>query len=326
MVEVKKSFFEEPTATEIMRRGKIEVSPAELNEALGDLDEKYLLVRGSLVPDEFDSHRKFLKHGFDVVVSRPETRESVIAQRKFPYERKREGVARMRPEVAYVGWSFRPLGNDRRKRRITFDDCFEAARIYAYAHQSGVGIEIKPYDDARRVKTEGTHLLASVPSRTRGEERYEFTISSAPVVDSPDKFATAFNFSSDHVCPDVRFCSLRYRREVDTDASLYSHLDAHVGAAWLQTIDNYWNESRNVVPLNCGQFDIPTERAVDFYKKLLNSVLVQEDDAKPKKLDSAGRNVAIGDQLRKRKYDWMFWPLNNGGKQGNVRDYDWSFD
>ena len=51
--ERKKSFFREPSAAEIKKRNKVEVSPFELDDVLDSLDEDFILVRGVLVPKKY---------------------------------------------------------------------------------------------------------------------------------------------------------------------------------------------------------------------------------------------------------------------------------
>lgn len=321
----RKLFFTEPSAAEIKKRQVEEISPQELDEALETLDGKFLLVRGSIVPDEFDSHRKFLKHGREIITSRPDTMHKAMEKRQFPYQAKRESVEKMLPDISYAGWSFRPFSNDRRKRRILFTADFEAAQLYAYAHQSGARIKVKPYADARRVKTEGAEIFAEVPSRTEGHQRYKFKFMAAPVIDSAEKFYIAHNLGTTHSCPDVDF-RIRYRYENDVESSQVLNLDAHVGAAWLGVIDYYWSEEKNKVPLNAGQFDIPTIKALEFYKRLAGQTLIQEEEnGRLRKLDKAERNIAIANRLRRVGYDEIFFPAKSISNQVNIRDYDWSF-
>lgn len=51
------------------------------------------------------------------------------------------------------------IGNDWRKRKVPLVECLEGARLFAYAHQIGNSIRVKPYSDARRVETEGAEVV-----------------------------------------------------------------------------------------------------------------------------------------------------------------------
>ncbi len=323
---VKKSFFHQPTASQIARRNKIDISPLELDTALTSLkeSENYILVSGILVPEEYDSHRKFIKHAPEIIARHPPSQIETQNLGQFPYQSKREQLEKLSDEI-YAAWGFYPFHLDRRKRRILFTTDFESAQLYSYAHQSETEIIVKPYDDARKVAREGAVVHVEMPSRTEGNDRYKFNIMSVPVIDSPDKFVIAHNLGTNHSCPDVDF-RIRYRYESLAETSQLVNLDAHVGAGYLAIIDYYWNENRNRVPLNCGQFDIPTIQALEFYKTLIGRVLIKEsNNKKPRKLDRAEKNIAIFNRLKSHGYNWVFFPTKSMKSQTNVRDYDWSF-
>lgn len=325
---MKKSFFREPTPTQIQRRKKIEVSPRELDQALDQIQktDSYLLVRGILVPEHYRSHRKFIKHGPEIPARHPKTMSETKDKAQYPYQAKREMLKRAEPHVDYAGWAFYPLAPDRRKRRVLFTSCFDAARIYAYAHQSGIKIQVKPYHEARKAKREGAEVFVEVPSRTKGRETYKFKFMSSPVVDAPDKFVVAHNIGTNHRCHDIDYMT-RYRFEDQAETSQVVNLCGHVGAGWLGVIDHFWTQEKNRVPLRCGQFDIPTIPALEFYKTLLGRVLLQETpDKKPRRPDRAERNIAISDRLKREGYNWMFFPTKTIQNQVDIRDYDWKIE
>lgn len=322
---MKKPFFREPTAAQIQKRNKTEVSPLELDAALDSVstNDSYILVRGVLVPPEYDSHRKFVKHAPEIIARHPNSQLETQKIRQFPYQLKRKQIGKAGDDV-YAAWGFYPLHLDRRKRRVLFTTDFEAAQLYAYAHQSGAEIKVKPYDEARKVAKEGAEIFVEIPSRTEAHGKYRFKLTSVPVVDAPEKFVIAHNLGTTHSCPDIDF-RIRYRYETQAETSQVLNLDAHVGAAYLGVIDYYWNSEKNRVPLNCGQFDIPTMNALRFYKTLAGRVLIQETpEHKSRKIDRAERNIALFNRLRKNGYDWMFFPTKTISHQINIRDYDWS--
>ncbi len=332
---MKKSFFREPTRAQISRRNKIEISPAELDEAIDELKntDNYILVRGILVPAQYDSHRKFIKHAPEIIARHPKSQIETQTHRQFPYQAKREALNKIieneksgKPKIDFAGWGFYPFQLDGRKRRILFTTDFEAAQLYAYAHQSGAQISVKPYADSKRVRKEGAEIMVEVPSRTEGRNRYKFKLMSVPVIDSPEKFVIAHNLGTNHSCPDVDF-RIRYRFEDQAETSQVVNLDSHVGAAYLAVIDFFWlpENGRIKVPLNCGQFDIPTSAALEFYKSLAGRVLIQETKtSEPGKPNKAERNKAISDRLKSRGYNWMFFPTKKIDNQVNVRDYNWT--
>ena len=282
-----------------------------------------------LVPGSYETHRKFVKHAPEIIARHPKSQLETQELKQFPFQAKREALKKLKQnEVAwefedFAGWGFYPFHLDGRKRRILFTTDFEATQLYAYAHQSGAPILVRPYAEARKVRKEGAEVFVEVPSRTEGKDRYKFKLMSVPVIDLPEKFVIAHNLGTTHSCPDVDF-RIRYRYENQAETSQVVNLDAHVGAAYLGVIDHFWTTEKNRVPLSCGQFDIPTFDALQFYKTLLSRVLMQETpDSKPRKLDRAEKNIAVCNRLKSRGYNWMFFPNKTISHQVNVRDYDW---
>jgi hypothetical protein len=85
-------------------------------------------------------------------------------------------------------------------------------------------------------------------------------------------------------------------------------------------------QKKNIRPLEMNQFAIPTQFAVDFYKKLANNCLiqVQEENSeegikrKTRKLNDAEREIILWALVQKLGHDKTFFAVDK------VRDYDWA--
>ena len=105
------------------------------------------------LPQAYTSVRKFRKHGDEVKLRRYRTVEDALADKATPVELRRQKFDHLHSHK-YCSYSFMPLiGNDWRKRKVPLVECLEGARLFAYAHQIGNSIRVKPYSDARRVET-----------------------------------------------------------------------------------------------------------------------------------------------------------------------------
>ncbi len=334
----RKKFFREPTVAEIMKhRVGREIVPKEIKNALeGITENEYNLIVGEILPNDIvfrdsygrkvrvTSHKKFEKHA-PVITPKALTQNEAMERKRFPYQEKRELIRNAKDDGFYVGFGFRPNTLDKRLRRTLFTSTFDAAAIYAYGYQSGEPIEVVPYVNAKRVRIEGGELVFKVPSRTEKHPRYEFKLMAFPISDSIEKYYIDYNLGTTHSCKDIQY-RIRYKFVSDLESSQVVNLCGHVGAGVLAGIDYLYSREKNKVPLNCGQFDIPTQRALDLYKNLVGRTLIRENkDKKPRKLDRAERNFVLGQILQEIGYDEMYFPNKNLKGQGFISDYDWRF-
>jgi len=316
----KKSFFREATKAEIKHKNLVKI--AELSDIAG-LGENDFTIISPLTPRGYESARKFMKHGPEVKPKRYYSSEQVLRDGRTPVQL-REDVFDKTEKSFYCGYTFLPIGRDRRKRKVSLVECLEGARIYAYSHQvRGAEIIIKPYADAKRVRIDGAEIVCKVPSRTEKQGKINFKLISVPVVDCPEKHSVSLNIGSDHSCPSKRF-NIRYKYTDDKEGSGIVNICAHEIAAYLQVIEHYWNE-KNIIPLQMCQFAIPSQKTVDFYLRLGNNVLVRDETLKSedklRKMDRADREIALWCRVKKDKHDATFYSKRS--RDGDVAEYKW---
>ena len=322
---VKKSFFREATKAEIIRKRLVETGDlVQLSlDAIAQLGEDEFIIVPAFTPKRYESARKFMKHGPEVKLRRVYTIEQAIKLGRTPVQLRGEAFNSIRGHN-FCGYTFLPLGRDRRKRKISLIECLEGARIFAYAHQSGVGIGVRPYADARRVRREGAEVSVEVPSREKGKGRMLFKLVSVPFVDSPEKYAVSLNIGSDHSCPAKRF-NIRYRYVDDKEASGIVNLCAHEIAADLELIQQEWQKNKNIIPLQMCQIAIPSQATVDYYLKWENNILVRDDSLKSKerlrKPNRTEKEIGLWAWVEALKHDRTFYSRES--RDGDVRAYKW---
>jgi hypothetical protein len=320
----KKQFFQENTKAEI--KGKVYVDFRELGglEVVGSLnDNEYTIVK-EFVPRGYESARKFMKHGPEVKPRRVYSLDQAVGLGKTPVQLREEAFNAI-SGINYCGYSFVPLGNDARKRKVGLVECLEGARLFSYSHQMGTGIKVKPYADAKRVRIDGAEVVVEVPSRTKDERRMRFKLTSVPFVDSREKYIVSLNIGSDHSCPSKRF-NIRYRYSDDKESSGVVNICAHEIAAYLQLVQQAMQEGKNLIPLQMSQFAIPSQESVDYYLKLCNNVLVKDESLESKdqlrKPNRAEREISLWALVKALGHDRTFYA--DRCRDGNVKDYSWS--
>jgi len=321
MVCKKKTFFRNLTKAQIRKKDLIE------NATLFDLSQmtnnEYMIIDPIFAGNTL-SARKHMKHGPEVKPRRQYTIEQALNEKITPVQM-REDVFNNLNGPFYCSYSFQPLGNDKRKRKVSLVQCLEGAKLYAYANQvNGAEIIVKPYADAKRVAKEGAEIIVEVPSRTQKQLRSRFKLMSIPVIDSPEKYAIALNFGSTHSCPSKEF-KIRYTYENSKENSQVLNICAHEIAGYLGVIDYFCNEEKNLIPLQMSQFALPTQETADFYKKMDNNVLIRDNKIKSKdslrKPNFADKEVALWDWVKSKGHDVSFYP--KASRDGTLANYNW---
>jgi hypothetical protein len=316
---MKKQFFQEATKAEIKKKEQVEI--AKLSDIAKLMPDEYAIVQ-PLVPEDYDTARKFMKHGAEVKTTRVYTLAQAIELGKTPLQLREEAFDSVKSHE-YCSYSFIPLGKDRRKRKVSLVECLEGARIFAYSHQvPGTEIKVKAYADARRVRKDGAEVIVNVPSREKDEGRMEFKLMSVPFIDNPEKYAIANNFGSDHSCGMKRF-NIRYRYVDEKESSGVVNICCHEIAAYLQLVQQEWQQHKNIIPLQMCQFAIPSQATVDFYLKLENNVLVtdKETESGLRKPNRAEKEISLWALVESVGHDKTFYA--DKARDGNVLDYRW---
>jgi len=315
----KKQFFRELTSAQVREKDLVEKHVEDL-----DSEEYVVLDSGLIVPRGYDSARKFMKHGPEVKPKRFYSLKQATQDARTPIQLREEAFDKIK-NPNYCGYSFMPVGKDKRKRKVSLVECLEGARIYGYVHQvPGTSIKVKPYADAKRVRQDGAEIIVEVPSRQERHPRIEFKLMSVPVIDSPEKHLISLGIGSDHSCGSKRF-NIRYRYSDDKEGSEVVNICAHEIAGHLGVVDHYVNNEKNLVPLQMSQFAIPSQETVDYYLKLANNVLVRDNSLKSKsqlrKLNRAEKEIALWSLVRKLGHDRTFY--SKARRDGNLVEYDW---
>lgn len=315
----KKPFFKESTKAEIKHKNLVK---ADISDALELKDDEFIII-SPLLPRGYESARKFMKHGPEVKPQRYRTLDHALEVGKTPIQLREEAFNNIQ-RIDFCGYTFMPLGRDRRKRKVSLIECLEGARIYAYANQvRGAKIIVRPYDSSKRVRIDGAEVVCKIPSRSEKQGKIQLKLTSVPVIDSKEKHGISLNIGSDHSCPSKRF-NIRYRYSDDKEGSGIVNDCGHEIAAYLQTIEHYWNK-KNLIPLQMSQFAIPTQKAVDFYLRLGNNILVLDETLKSKdklrKPDRADKEIALWSLVKKLGHDETFYSTKS--RDGNIADYKW---
>jgi hypothetical protein len=316
----KKVFFRETTKAQIKHKKLVKI--ARLSD-IANLSADEFAIIGPLVPRGYESTRKFMKHGPEVKPIRYYSLDQALRDGRTPVQLREKAFNEIDGHN-FCGYSFLPLGRDRRKRKVSLIECMEGARIYAYSNQvRGADIIVKPYDKANRVRIDGAEVICRVPSRTEKQGKIKFKLISVPVTDCKEKYRASLNLGSDHSCGSKRF-NIRYRYTDDKEGSGIMNLCAHEIAAYLKVIEHYWGE-KNITPLQMCQFAIPSQKMVDFYLRLGNNVLVKDHSLrsqdKLRKPDRADKEIALWGQVEGLKHDATFY--SKMSRDGDVADYSW---
>ncbi|MEK6817744.1 MAG: hypothetical protein AABX80_02980, partial [Nanoarchaeota archaeon] len=215
---VKKKFFKEATIGEIKRKKLSGRWPLHNSRfSILNLKQNEYAVLFSFIPKNYQNSRKFMKHGSEVKPARYYSLEHALKIGKTPVQLREETFNEINGHE-FCGYTFMPLGKDKRKRKVSLIECLEGARIFAYSHQKNAPIKIRAYADAERVKKEGAEVVVKVPSRTKGERKIQFKLTSVPFIDSLEKYAVSLNIGSDHSCQSKRF-NIRYKYSDDKESS-----------------------------------------------------------------------------------------------------------
>ncbi|MEK6858978.1 MAG: hypothetical protein AABX53_03655 [Nanoarchaeota archaeon] len=349
MTNTRKSYFDERTVGEIR--------DMQLNEVKGNLaasilecpPDRGIVIARPVIPARFynqgdtsaDATRRWYKHGFYLPLWQPQTIKQALEERIEPH-RVREATfdagirGRKEESITAQGYVFRPIqGTDKRKRLVPFTWIPESMRIFAYAmKETKEGLPVSPFVDAQKVAVEGGEVIVRVPSRTEKKERYVVRLGGVPIVDTPQKFALAWsvrsNFLEARAPEHETFGTIRYKPLADPEQSEAVFVYPQMMTAYLATAQHMMNTERmNTVPWDMNPFPKVSRLTADFYRKLLNNVLVTDERLKkPKhqlrKLYVAERSALLAKLIGlKGTRETFFW-LAGGQRDPPLSDYDWS--
>lgn len=340
----KKSFFNERTPAEIMRMDLKRVDRARglvdriltLNPEREALQLMIGITPGRFYAGRLDSveaSRKCFKHGDLIALSQPTSEREALACNEIPLAiRMRDFAERLEgwreEDINFVGYSWRPVVGEDRKRIVPFVFLPQAVQLFGYSEGVG-GIEVKPYDNAKRVKREGATIICEVPSRTEKHGRYKLTLQHVPVDNGTGKRAAVWGlkhkFDSGEEPGHTTFSDIRYTWESGRESSDVIRFNPHSIAAYIAVIKHY-NAQHNLTPLEMNQFALPSKLGADFYKRITNNVVIFDPTLtgkqKFRKLHLDEKSIMFARFIGNvGSHESVYWEPTRDGK---LKDYDWS--
>lgn len=304
----KKTYFQEPTLASIVNSGEplIVNDVSQIASTLLELrDGHYVVIEGNLVPDSYPNSRKFLKHAPFVQVKHPDSIDEAVEMMQLPWQYRKVTFDKL-PHFYFPGYSVKPYAqfqDDKRERRVRLVELCEALRILSYGLQQGSDIKIERiYAESKRASKDGATIAVSVPSRTDGQPRYRFKMTSVVLdANDPSAHAVANGFHTDISFPAKRWFFRYNYYDVKEDSNVVNIFAPEI-AAYFKLIYRGLHEldKPNQAPLAMSIFGIPTRLTTDYYKKLLSKVVVR--DSKPDKPDKKRKP-------NKAEQEIMLWAL-----------------
>ena len=337
----KKTFFREPTRAQIATYDQVHAK-TDLVERVLDLEEdKTLVIDRLLIPEEFQRTGNgrdswfFLRHAPVVEASKGQQLWNVARGRQRPVDFRRAAFnavksARRVEDLAFSGYAFTPFDvkpfrtKDKRTRRIGLVETLEGARLFAYGQQSAASIEVQAYDKVASINFQGAKYFVRVPSRTQKKTKHEFDVTGIPVAENRNKYGVAWSTGSlGHDCRRGLFIGMAYSRE-----DPMFDLCAHEIAAQLRIMELSCQEG-NKTPYLMSQVALPTEKAVRFYTRLMDSTLVRDPSLETKDqlrpLYKAEKEIMMWGLVHKHGHDETFDGRENlGGMNWHLRGIDYS--
>lgn len=338
---IRKSFFQEPSKAQILKARKLHYEDSNLVEIIDKLENgESLVIERRLIPNEFRNSRQFMKHGHYLQLYKREQIPRVIkriTERQLRPMDLRSASFERAKEDFYAGFVFYPLieTDDKRERRVPLNEILEASRIVAYVHQEPMtSIDIRAYDKlAKRVSKEGTNVKFNVPSRTKNQRKYMLRLVHVPMgvknLD-PDLMRlipysiVSRGFSS---AEDLWDFGYEYY-DTEKEGSEYFTFFAHEIAAYIDFLEHRLSKG-DLTPITYLPFGMPSKEYKDFYKKLLDRVLIRDENLKNKdkltKLRVAEKEILLCAKLLHSKPKVHFKTLYSSKKRdGILPEYDWT--
>ncbi len=320
---VKKKFFEERTVAQIKKLEKIVIEPDQTVKDIAKVIEdtasgQYVLVTCQIIPGD-QTVNKFKKHGPDVKLKRFASEEDMIASALTPLDLRAQAFGSITSPF-YSCYSIKPFGVDSRTNRISLETCIEGARIFAYVENTpSTSIDIMADYSAKVSRREGTTFVVSVPSRTKGEDKHEFTLYCVPTERANKRFSLWPKLRSTHNCKSKEFGRIRYNYEDQKEDSKVFIYCPHEVAAYLKICSDR-SKAKNRTPLEMSPFALPSEKTVEFYVKAINNVLKIDEDGKLRKLNRADIEILLWAMTINHRDDK---PWYASGRIRKLQDYNW---
>ena len=321
-----KAFFDEPSKAQIGKFERTQARDGLVEKILALSENQYILIQRLLIPADYESSWHFLRHGPRVGLGLGETVIAAVKGARVPVDFRISAFEKLKDTPGmYSGYEYNPMTirpyphTDRRVRRVSLVECLEGARLYAYAHQvPGSRLEVEAYTDAQAVAKDGGVFHAHVTSRTKRTRPYRFNLTAVPIVDNRNKWGIAWATATEgHDCLRGSYMGIRYAMKEDSEIFNWC---AHEIAAYLAMMESE-NTKRNRTPLQMSQLALPTQLSVDFYKRLCDSVLIEDPSLagrdKKRVLNKAEQEILLWGLVSKRGQRATFFA------EAHLKDYNW---
>ncbi len=323
-MRIHKAYFQEPTKAQIYHYQRVDAQELLVERLLALEEQEYLLIQRALIPERYNSSWHFLKHGDRVHLRFRDLIPRFIKKgtTAVPIDlRIKEFDAITKTPGIFSGYDYTPVDirpynhRDTRTRRVSLVECLEGARVYAFTHQVPMPpIEVEQYTDARAVEKDGAFFHVHVPSRIKGQGRYRFNLTSVPVRNNLNKWSIAWATASEgHDCLRGMYMGIRYATKEDSQVFNWC---AHEIAAYITMMGNMSSQGERT-PLQMSQIALPTQLSVDFYKRLCDSVLINDAKQNIRVLNKAEQETLLWGLVHKKGHHPTFFA------EGNLKKYDW---
>jgi hypothetical protein len=345
----RKTFFKERTPTEIRnlqhRRVYNQKGLIERIDQLGT--EEGIILNCQITPGEFfrnsrnsaQASRKCYKHGKTLRLQHPQTKRECDNSPLTPLQLREEAFSKlkeMKEEINYIGYSIKPAWGDRTERRFPFVWMVEALRLFAYSENTQDDIKARIYKDAKRAKTEGTTVLAEVPSRRKGTDKYMFRLLNIPAIRSQHNLASVLTLKPAQLQEQGKPISkriphdsanIRYPYETSPERSEVITFYPHDIAAYIAVIRDE-TKQHNITPIEMNPFALFSQRGVKIYKRLSNNVLIFDPTISTKeglrKLRIDEKSILLARAIGKfGHHEIAYWEPTRDGK---LKNYAWDYN
>ena len=338
---VRKSFFAERNERDISKLEiyRVENAKGLVNRILElNPNSEGLELRLTLTPEQFtekrksaEASRKNLKHGQYIELSQPTSRLEAYRTTEIPLAIRERDFSKLQniseDEINFLGYSFKPVQcDDKRLRVVPFAYLLEGARIFAYAENKAGGIDITPYDDSKRVKYGGANIICTIPSREQKQSRYKINLQNVPIDNGTEKRGIIWGIKSDfEKAPEHKLHNIKYNYPTDKkDSDVITFYPQEI-AAYLGVIKHYWDNNRNITPLEMNPFALPSKKEAEFYMKLCNNIVVYDETLSSKnklrKLHLDEKCILIARSIGLLGANQTMYC--DSKRDGHLADYDW---
>ena len=328
----KKEFFREPGA-ELIIKDKSRIIVPDLVTIIENLKpNQYYIIDHNIIPrksktgipytskeKEGELSQRFLKRGPLIELNTPNmTLTNARNARKRILDLRREKFNNLEiDEFGIAGYGFWGIRTNYH-RRFNLVSCIKGARLYAYSQlnkEESELIKILEYDLEKNRTDIGADVIAEIPSERITLPKYDITLRSVPIKNNSEKYAIIYDFDANHDC---KFRSTRISKRYTTRESF---IDFHICSAYLAFADRELKFNKNKVPLEMCPFAIPTQKTIDYYRKLVNNVVImyEEDSKEVKRATNQGeREFLLWPFVDKHGHDETFYATKK------LKEYKWT--